>query len=413
MALTLIREPSSWPSTSSTAERRRPDRALDSRPTTLDTESPTMVSRRAPAVVMLLSNADPWLGGTEKQALALGRALESRGVGVCVVGKRQTNPASGLKQVCFPKSGHAFLCSFVIWSLRRRQEFDIIHAHTPRIGIIACVVGRILSKPVIVKIPSMKAVADVGRLLRRPVRRRLLMTCARFVAVSTEMVDALRQVGIPSQRICHLPNGVESAPVVETGEYTEPGLRLHGDGRAPVVLYVGRLVEEKGVDRLLAAWAKMPDRDRVTLLIVGDGPLRGGLESQAGNLTLFPSVRFLGEHVDLAPFYAAADVFVLPSRTEGMSNALLEAMAAAVPPVVSDTGGNRDLVEDGVSGFLVDWEDATSCAGLLASLLVDADLRRRTGHAARLRASAFTIAHVAKRYERLYQAVLDGRGTHR
>jgi glycosyltransferase involved in cell wall biosynthesis len=149
----------------------------------------------------------------------------------------------------------------------------------------------------------------------------------------------------------------------------------------------------------------MPRRETAVLLIVGDGPLRGELEREAAACGLGRSVRFVGSQPDVTSFYLGADVFVLPSLTEGLSNALLEAMAAGLPVVASDVRGNREVVEDGVSGFLVDWADADAAARRVARLLEDAVLRRRLGTAARRRADCFSIAVVGERYCRLYQTV--------
>jgi glycosyltransferase involved in cell wall biosynthesis len=152
-------------------------------------------------------------------------------------------------------------------------------------------------------------------------------------------------------------------------------------------------------------WSAMPRRDTATLLIVGDGPLRPELEREAAECGLDRSVRFLGSHADVTTFYRIADVFVLPSVTEGLSNALLEAMAAGLPVVASDVAGNREVIEDGVNGVLVDWADPGAAAGVVLRLLDDAELRRRVGEAARRCAGRFTIASVAERYCRLYQTV--------
>jgi glycosyltransferase involved in cell wall biosynthesis len=143
------------------------------------------------------------------------------------------------------------------------------------------------------------------------------------------------------------------------------------------------------------------------LLIVGDGPLREDLESQAKKLQLLSSVRFLGHQTDVSKFYSIADLFVLPSKTEGMSNSLLEAMAAGLPVVASNVGGNKDVIRDQQSGFLVDWEDTTLCAETLLTLLSDMELRQRIGNAARRQVSAFAMSNVAQRYHGLYQAVLQ------
>jgi glycosyltransferase involved in cell wall biosynthesis len=151
----------------------------------------------------------------------------------------------------------------------------------------------------------------------------------------------------------------------------------------------------------------MPSHDGLILLIVGDGPLRRDLESRAESLRILSSVRFLGHQTEVTQFYAMADLFVLPSKTEGASNALLEAMAAGLPTIASNVGGNKDVIKDKESGFLVDWDDTTACVRTLLTLLSDHDLSRQIGNAANREACNFDMRSVAQRYFHLYQTVLQ------
>jgi len=368
---------------------------------------------------MLISNAQPSVGGTERQALSLSKALQSRGVSVTIVSKRQK-----VMQVSTPleedepltiirlpilrrQPSWSFLCTFLVWAWLNRGRFHIIHAHTLPLGVIACLVGWLLRKKVVVKIPSVKNVAYVkgGSLLRQLRCWILLAKTDRFVAVSSEMAEALQDLHIQAQRRCLIPNGIELTRFACPWDRAALKRRLLGDAGTQVVLFVGRLVAEKGLDRLLAVWAALPRRECTTLLIVGDGPLRNALEARARALAL-SSVRFVGHQTDVTRFYAVADLFVLPSRTEGMSNALLEAVAAGLAVVASNVGGNKEVIQDRMSGFLVDWEDTAGCAELLATLLSDPGLRKRVGDMARGQALTFNMADVAERYQHLYQAVL-------
>ena len=278
----------------------------------------------------------------------------------------------------------------------------------PPWGVIACLVSWPLRKKVVVKIPSEKNVRYLNgsTLFRRLRRWSLTRRAARIVAVSTDMTRSLQAIGIESQKIAMIPNGIESVSTNDTYDRLSLKTEIVGNAETPVVLFVGRLVGEKGVERLLKVWASLPCHESLRLLIVGDGPLKEELESMAVQLNLHTSVRFLGHQTDVARFYAMADVFVLPSWTEGMSNALLEAMAAGVPVIASNVGGNLDVVEDHASGFLVEWEDVSSCVKVLTALLADADLRQHMGNAAKLRARAFDLEHIAQRYQQLYSAVL-------
>ena len=363
-------------------------------------------------VVMLLSNADPSVGGAQKQALSLANALQSQGIGVSIVSKQHAAVDKRLSMIRLPTldlhPGWSFLGSLLVWAFINRKRFQIFHAHTVPIGVTACVIGWLLRKRVIVKIPSMNGVAYFkGSSFSRRVRHWILAKkTTRFVAVSTEIAQALRDTGIPSDKIALIPNGTEFTSTRHASHRAELKQQLCGYDGVQVVLFVGRLVEDKGVDRLLTVWASMPSRERIILLIVGDGPLKASLESRARALELLSTIHFVGHQTVVSLFYEIADLFVLPSRTEGMSNALLEAMAAGVPPMASNVGGNKEIIDDQVNGFLVDWENTKSCVDLLVTLLSNHHLRQDTGAAASRRALTFAMEKIAQHYLRLFRAIL-------
>lgn len=372
-------------------------------------------------VAMVISKAEASLGGTQKQALRLADELQSQAVSVFVLTKRksrkdvraQGKELNGRSQIVYLpvtdlQPAWSFLFSLLVWAWINRGAFQIIHAHNAAMGVISAIVGWLIGKKVIVKIPSLKYVKYLnGGSLSRELRRWVITKKTdRFIAVSTEMLEALRAAGIAPQKLALISNGIElTAPCnTECGAFRK---ELSGDSKGPVVLFVGRLVKEKGLDRLLRVWASLPGHETMLLLIVGDGPVREDLEAQTRNLRLLSSVRFVGHQADVSKFYSIADLFVLPSRTEGMSNSLLEAMAAGLPVVASNVGGNKDVIKDQQSGFLVDWEDTTLCAGMLLTLLSDTELRLRMGNAARKQVSVYAMGGVADRYHDLYRAVLQ------
>jgi glycosyltransferase involved in cell wall biosynthesis len=385
----------------------------------------TSVSSGVRDVVMVLSNCHAPLGGTQKQALRLARQLAARGLSVSIVCKRRpvfkAERGGYLKE--FPveethgidfvglastegQPAWSFLLSFALWAWRHRRHLGIIHAHNVRLGVISCLVGWALGKKVIIKVPAWEFVEYLrGRGLSRRLRRWLVRTRAdRLVAVNADIAHALAEAGISPDRIALIPNGID-LPTIEPS-FDPLALRRDalGDGGLGVVLFVGRLVKEKSVDRLLTAWASLPEREQYRLVIVGDGPLRGDLVAMAETLGVLTSVRFMGYQSDVASFYAMADVFVLPSRTEGLSNALLEAMVAGLPVVVSNITGNRQLVDEG-SGVVVGWQDTAGWVEALSQLLGDEALRRKLGETAKRRVRAFAISEIATCYQRLYETV--------
>jgi glycosyltransferase involved in cell wall biosynthesis len=371
---------------------------------------------------MLLANVDGSVGGAQRQAKLLAREIAARGLPTVLLNQSSRLRArdrrrgeDGVNAVALPVIRRAprasFFLSFLVWATMNRRRFAVIHAHSTAAGLTAGLVGRLIGKPVIVKVTGMQAVSALARggpgwALRRYILDR---TADALVAVSRDMMAALSMIGVARGRRVLIPNGVDLGPPAAPAPRAAKQEWLDG-GDGAVVLYVGRLEEVKGVRRLLAMWKALPGRDTATLVLVGDGPLRDELEGETVAQGLDRSVRFLGTQTDVTPFYLIADLFVLPSASEGLSNALLEAMAARLPVIASDVGGNRDVIEDGVSGFLVNWDDPARVAPLVARLLDDAELRGRLGEAARRRASHFSIAAVAERYCALYHRLAAGDG---
>jgi glycosyltransferase involved in cell wall biosynthesis len=177
---------------------------------------------------------------------------------------------------------------------------------------------------------------------------------------------------VPKHKLAFLPNPLAAAPSEETAVFT-----------APTVITVGRLVEQKGIDVLLTAWAKVIGAlPEWRLALVGDGPLSGELKQQARSLGVEDRVDWMGHVSDPFPLLRGAKLFVMTSRFEGTPNALLEAMACRLPAVVSDASpGPCELigVGEGAAGLIVPVEDADATADAIISLARDETLQRRFG----------------------------------
>jgi glycosyltransferase involved in cell wall biosynthesis len=216
--------------------------------------------------------------------------------------------------------------------------------------------------------------------------RRVCYRWADVVTANSKGALVPLEAFVPSHRLAFLPNPLAAAPSSEAAAFT-----------APTVITVGRLVEQKGIDVLLAAWAKvaaaLPDW---RLALVGDGPLTGELKEQARKLGVADSIDWVGHVSDPFPFLRGAKFFVMTSRFEGTPNALLEAMACGLPAVVSDASpGPCELIGsgDGAAGVIVPVEDASATADAVICLARDETLRRRLGLAARERAHAHDADH--------------------
>lgn len=174
------------------------------------------------------------------------------------------------------------------------------------------------------------------------------------------------------------------------------------------IVTVGRLVGQKNHALFLDAAARLVRQwPQATFMIVGDGPLRAGLEAQARALGLGDRVSFTGERDDVDVVLRAASLFWLTSRWEGMPNVVLEAMASGVPVITTDVSGVRELLRPGIDGFIVTDSDPGQFVEASCRLLGDAERLRDFGAAARARAEEFSVASVVGAWARLYEELLE------
>lgn len=180
-----------------------------------------------------------------------------------------------------------------------------------------------------------------------------------------------------------------------------------------LVLAVGRLSKEKAHIDLLAAFSRLRESNpelKARLIIVGDGPERSRLETAADSFGCKGHVVFAGQVSDVWPFYSAADVFALPSHSEGSPNVLLEAMAAGIPIVASEVGGVPEMVEHNQSALLVPANDPPALAAAIARVLTDSDLARQlTANALALVATRYTPENYVRSLTEIYREVVKAR----
>jgi glycosyltransferase involved in cell wall biosynthesis len=224
--------------------------------------------------------------------------------------------------------------------------------------------------------------------------RRIVYPWADVVTANSRGALAALESFVPKHKLAFLPNPLAAAPTSETATFA-----------APTVITVGRLVEQKGIDVLLVAWAKvaaaLPDW---RLAVVGDGPLADELKEQARGLGVEDSVDWVGHVSDPFPLLRAAKLFVMTSRFEGTPNAMLEAMACGLPSVVTDASpGPCELIgtDESPAGLIMPVEDAGATADAIVRLARDETLRRRFGLAARERVRAHDADHAIDVWLRL------------
>ena len=294
-----------------------------------------------------------------------------------------------------------------------QHPFDIVHGHTAVGGLLARVVGKRRGKIVVFTVHnwalngvrSRWATACVRRL-----ERGLAMRTDAHVAVSAAKIAEGVANGVlasPAAAVL-IRNGidVQAFAAQSTGKAFLDELGL--DRQGPVIGTVTRLEHQKGIDLLLRATALLvPTFPGLSVLIAGDGPLRGKLVKLSRRLGLAQCVRFLGWRRDPARVMGALDVFCLSSRWEGLPVCVLEAMAVGVPVVATDAGGTAEAVLDGETGLIVPCDDAAGLAEKTAALLGAPARRAEMGRAGRRRVEEhFTAVQMREGYEHLYRQLV-------
>ncbi|MTV24477.1 glycosyltransferase family 4 protein [Nitriliruptoraceae bacterium ZYF776] len=319
-------------------------------------------------------------------------ALEARGIRVVDRDwvRRQPHPVRDAR-------GVAALTRYL-----RQGRHDLVHTHTTRGGVLGRLAGHRAGTPIVVHTAHGFAVAERDARWKQravfAVERVAARWCDHVVAVSHHHARWAADEGVrPRGSLRVIPNGVPApAPA---GPLPLPGRR------GPIVVHVGRIAPGKGVDVLLDAFTDLRRGDGqgadAHLVVAGDGPAMPALTEQARLLGLGDDVTWLGHRDDVPAVLAAADVVVLPSLREGLSLALLEAMAAARAIVATDLGGTAEALVGGRAGVLVPPGDAGAVTAALRELLADPD--RRT----RLAARALAEFEARYRLERMVGAYRD------
>ena len=283
-------------------------------------------------------------------------------------------------------------------NLLRRIRPHIVHAHTPKGGVLGMVSAWLARVPVrIYHMRGLPFTTATGW------RRKLLMWCERISCGLAHRVlcvsSSVRQLAVDS-RLC--PDGKIVVLARGSGNGVEAVQRFNGSNIPPslreetrrrfniplealVLGFIGRIVRDKGIIELAGAWKELRhDFPALHLLLVGPHEMQDPIPSEIDRtLHNDPRVHFLGDQGNMPPLYAVMDVLALPTYREGFPNVLLEAAAMKVPVVATQVPGCTDAVQDGVTGMLVPPYDAASLAEAVRTYLHDGELRRRHGAAAR------------------------------
>lgn len=281
----------------------------------------------------------------------------------------------------------------------------VIHFHTSRAHAMSLWLRRTAAQSVVTR--------RMDYPIRRGWRTDLLYNrrVAGVAAISDEVRRQLVAGGVRPERIRVIRSAVEPPDGLPGSGGREAARRRFGAApEETVIAVVAALERRKGHDVLLAALTILRDRGiRFRALLCGGGSEHAVLERLAANLGLGESVRFLGEQRQVADVLAAADVFVLPSRFEGLGVAILEAMALGLPVVATSVGGIPESVSHRDTGLLVPPEDPAALASAIGELAHDGERARTMGARGRERIlESFTMERMAAEYERFYEDLMSG-----
>ena len=372
------------------------------------------------------------MGGTERHLLTMAEALVRRGWRISVYGLSgfgellaafektgatiiQPPIAYDGEEMSLPRRIHHLVRAAVrLYFILRARRPQIVHFFLPKAYLVGAPIAMLAGVPI--KIMSRRSLNDyqAGHPIFRQLELRLHHRMTAILGNARSVVRQLRdQEGVPSERLGLIYSGIDAGKFHKTGLSAEGRSAL---GLAPgtlALIIVANLIAYKGHSDLLRALVLAKPHLPLDwrLFIVGrDDGIGNDLRAQVAAAGLDKNVVFLGERSDVPALYSACDIGLLCSHQEGLSNVILEGMAAGLPMIVTDVGGNPELVLDGETGLVVPPRSPQQLADAIIRLANDPALRERLGAAGHRRvAENFTLEQCAERYDSLYRALLRGR----
>ncbi len=362
-----------------------------------------------PRVLFITRRFWPLVGGAETMIANLSAALVARG-GKAMILTARWEPAwppeithRGVRVVRLPHpplriwGTLRYMRELSGWLKRHRDQFDLVYvSQLKHDAYVAVRTGRRVGFHVVVRATGGGEMGDCrwhstgrcGMRIRRETR-----CAAAIVAPSPAIRDELLAAGFPAEAVVLLPSGVPIGAAISPVRRRQARATIAAANAAlslgpgtRLAVYNGRLHEGKGLTTLVSAWAKVSAKHPDTRLwLVGEGPEHAALLQQIDMLGLSGRVVLPGSFDNVDDVLAAADVFVLPSDSEGLSHALLEAMAVGLPVVASNIPGNASVIRDGVEGLLVPPRDVAALAAAIAKILTEPERAAELGAAARRR----------------------------
>ena len=359
--------------------------------------------------------ADFRIGGTERQFVTLTKRLDPALFDLSLACLKRRGEfldqieSTGLPLTDYPiTSFHGVDTARMQWKLLgdlRRNRVEIVHAYGFYPNIFATAAAKMAGA---IAVASIRDQGDMWSPMQNRAQRWILRLADAVVVNAASVRDILVRDGYDERRIVVIRNGVDLSRF-ETRS-TEGTLRreLGLPERTPIVAALCRLHEVKGVEHFLEAAVALSRRfPEARFIVAGDGYHRPALEQYAAQLGLAGRVIFTGFRHDVPQFLSQVQVSVLPSLSEALSNTLLESMAAGVPVVATRVGGNPEVVEHGVTGFLVPSREPEALSATIGRLLEQPSLAQAMGRAGRQRVHEhFSLDRLTEETEGLYIRLL-------
>ncbi|MBI4802649.1 MAG: glycosyltransferase family 4 protein [Elusimicrobia bacterium] len=378
------------------------------------------------SVLMLSQTFYPAIGGSEKQALELSRALAARGIKVVVLTRRIENapPRETIDGVAVRRlrtlgSGAVDSIVFMIKSffylLKNAADYDVVHVHLASSpAVAASLASMVTGKRSVVKLGGGRGVDEIT-LSMKTLLGRLKLKFFQFagpelLVMNNEVYNWLKnEPAFSGLKLRHFRNGVD------TGKYSPLSYQEKISAKSAlgfenftIFLFVGRLSPEKRIKEFVETWAEVFLEERVKprmrLVIVGKGPESENIRKAVNDLGVSETVTLAGARDDLKPYYGAADVFVLPSISEGLSNSMLEAMACGDAIMAGRVGGAREAVVEGVNGCLFDPQSRQEIKACIKKLMSDKTMPLKMGEKSReIAVNKYSMAKVTEELLKIYE----------
>jgi len=349
------------------------------------------------------------VGGSERQFAALVESINRDRFDVYPACLRRIGGLSArLGEIPeFPPGGSllGFQAQRAQWAMvrnMRRNNIAVAHAFDFYTNLMLIPAARLAGVPVI---GSHRQLGDLLTKAQFKAQYWAFRFCQRVVCNSQAAATSLREAGLPKHKLEIIPNGLTEQAFAKCA----PAIPLK-DGIVRLGMIARMNSAAKNHAAFLRAAAKLLTQcPTVEFVLVGDGPLRPELESMAAQLGISEKVLFVGERHNIPAMLASLDVSVLISSSESLSNVILESMAAGIPVLATDVGGNPELVRDGVTGLLVPPGDETKLVDALAHLVRDPIARSQyAGRSKEFARAHFHMDEVVLRFEKLYLELSEG-----